>query len=84
MSARIAELEAQLAAPPPVWGPPQAQPDTPGWWAFKGEFCISELTSTVDVETIHLFEADDLDEKTLGLYNGTFRRLLTMPWEVQP
>ena len=72
------------APAPAAWGPPMAQPDAEGWWAFKGEFCISALTSAVDVETIHLFEADDLDEETLGLYNGTFRKLLVSPWEVTP
>jgi hypothetical protein len=73
-----------VAPAPAAWGPPMAQPDAEGWWAFKGEFCISALTSAVDVETIHLFEADDLDEETLGLYNGTFRKLLVSPWEVTP
>ena len=91
MSARIAELEAQLAATPPAWGPPQAQPDSVGWWACQGKIPQSlpyaeAYGSLFRVWEYHgqLLAHDNMyDSAPVTEFRGTWRKL-HMPWEVKP
>jgi hypothetical protein len=85
-------------APPPApaaWGPPMAQADAEGQWAFEGD--------TPDELNVHwfvkLYYAEYTDGGDLELFAepnhadggyfagemiGTWRKLLVDPWEVQP
>ena len=70
------------APAPAAWGPPMAQPDSDGWWAFEGAFRLTP-NKPIDVQVIQLVFDDDIG-KMHEWYRGTWRKLLVSPWEVQP
>jgi hypothetical protein len=80
-------------ATPAAWGPPQAQPDAEGWWAFQGQTpdelgvrLLAEVyPADPDGGDLELFA--ETDRAGGGYYayemTGTWRKLLVDPWEAE-
>ena len=81
MSVRIAQLEAQLAATSSAWGPPQAQPDSDGWWAYQGKNMETVFEVWRNFRDGGFWVADGrIDGSPAKRYVGKWWRL-HMPWE---
>lgn len=81
------------APAPAAWGPPMAQPDAEGWWAFEGDTpdelgvrLLAEVyPADPDGGDLELFA--ETDRAGGGYYayemTGTWRKLLVDPWEAE-